>query len=122
MLGQEGWVSSSRASGQSIGRKGFLGGGTSWAKAGEVWKCCRKLGNSQERGLTEGGFIHRISDQGKEKKGENQVRTQVSNKEMETPSQEVQGGKAGPPEIAGAAARKHYGGEPGSPGVGASAQ
>lgn len=129
LRGQEGWVSSSRASGQSVGGKGFLGGGTSWAKAGEVWECCRKLGNSQKSGLTVRGSIHWVSDQGKEKKGENQVWTQVSDKEMETPSREGQGAmeerqaKAGPLGIAGAAAsKKHCGGEPGSPGVGASAK
>lgn len=43
VLGQEEWVSSSTVSGQGIGRKGFLGRGTSWGKAEEVWKCSRKL-------------------------------------------------------------------------------
>lgn len=48
-------------------KKGFAGGGTSWAKTGEVWKCGRKMGNSPESGLTRGGSIGQISDPGKEK-------------------------------------------------------
>lgn len=63
-------------------KKGFLGGGTSWAKAGEIWKCGRKMGNSLESGLTGGGVYGSNIRSRKRKKGENQVGAQASDKEM----------------------------------------
>lgn len=66
-----------------LGRKGFLSRGICWAKAGEVWKCSRKLGNSQESGLTGGEIIYRMSIRsGERKKGEIQVRAKQSNRGM----------------------------------------